>query len=1262
MRSFEMAKAFRFTSQLLVVVSILAFAAIAAMAQATTGSLRGTVMDASGALVAGATVTVKNEATASEIKTTSSGDGTYEVSGLLPGTYAVTVEAANFKRSVGTGVSVKVGIVNPYDARLEAGNVSETVTVTAGTEEIVQRDQSQISTTIESRRVTDLPSNGAGGGIDTLALLAPGVVSNRSGGTNTNGTGLSVNGNRGRSNNFQIDGADNNDLSVAGPALFVDFQDSIQEFQVITNNFSAQYGRNQGAIVNIVTKGGTNDFHGTGFWFHQDNKNLNSLDNIEKASGQTKPNASLYNVFGGTFGGPVWAPNLKGDGPRIWRGTNRAFFFVAYQGIRNPALSTGRSSNLAILGSELARLQATFPTNNLIQNYARFSPFAITLGGPALINSSIAQTQTSRSFNLGGLLGGCPRSITVGSAVPTSTATATLGQSCGTYTAYINPATGAPFLAGGPFDVINLGTAAAPNLFQLAQYERTVPTGYTETYYSYRFDVKASDKDNVTFRFLNQKSAAQNSIGTISSGFNGDIPAGSRNIGGNWTRQLNNTMVNEFRASYQKINVEFGGGCTTGTPGCIPGPAEIGESLANVTFGALGLTKTNTFTGFGAATNLPQGRIGKVYQLADNLTVVKGRHSLTLGAEWKKLTNLSPFLPNYNGQFTFNSTTRIINNAPNVVAITLGDPLLTFKERDQYYYVQDDFKIRPNLTLNLGLRYEYTGQPLNQLHDQSVARESNAATAFFNPAIPIEQRTVPKIPADKNNFAPRIGFAWSPHFWKGLLGEDATVIRGGFSIAYDAAYYNILSNVQNAAPFSAALSIPVGSLPSSGSPAPLPADARGDAIRAAALAAGILPRGLLNPRFLTQTNVAPDFHSPYSEQFSLGVQHQFGRNHVAEVRYVGTHGVGLFQNINGNFFIKPLVAGILNWFGSGVNLPSFANLLPTGTTFQTCTDVIGTPDNEGACNQRQFPFASITTRANTSQSIYHSMQSRYNGRFFNNALSLGAAYTWSKTIDDSSEIFAQTDILSPNAQNPFCINRCERSLSALDRPHVFSMNFIYDVPLFKEQRGPVGHLLGGWQFNGTYILTSGATWTPGQTFNGAFGLGNTYLTAGDRPFVTNASVDPRQVGISQLDAAILFGAPLTNIDGFYSMNQANITGDFVAVNPADVHFVFNGPGAARIFGTPFGTSARNSLRGPIFNQLNMSVFKNIKVIERLTVQLRAEAFNVLNHPNPGFGVERGDYLPNKDVGNAGAEGVGFAENGDIELARRVVQVGLRIIF
>jgi len=1271
MRSSKTGRALAIRSmQMLILASILLLTAVAAMAQATTGTLKGTVADANGAVVAGATVTIKNDATGAVSTSTSSADGTFEASNLTPGTYTVTVEASGFKRSANTGVNVKVGIINPADIKLEPGNVSETVTITANTEEIVQRDQSQISATIETRKVSDLPSNGAGGGIDTLALLIPGVVANRSGGTNTNGSGLSVNGNRGRTNNFQIDGSDNNDLSVAGPALFVDSQDSVQEYQVITNNFSAQYGRNQGAIVNIVTKGGTNDFHGSLYEFHQDAYHLNSLDNQERASGLTRPDRNLYNVFGGTVGGPVYLPVFGEGGKSIWKGTNKLFFFVDYQGIRNPASSTGSTTSLAVLASEFPRLGATFPGNAVINSYINNSPFAITLGGAATPNSFVGGSSTPRAFNLGAstttatgaLATGCPRSITAGTAAPAG---------CGVYTTYINPATGAPFFAGGPFDVVNIGTASAPNLFQASQYQRTVSTAFDENYYRFRFDVRPTDKDSVTFRYLHQQSAAANSIGTITTGWNGSIPAGSRNMGGSWTRTINNRFVNEAKIFYQKIAVEFGGGCTNGVPGCIPGPAEITTAFTNIAFASgLGLTKTTSAFGtIGPATNLPQGRIGKVYQFADNLTMTRGNHSFVFGAEYKHLNTIVPFLPNFNGAFTFGTTSeglRIINNGPSAESITLGDPTLPFKENDQYYFVQDDFKMRPNFTLNLGVRYEFTGQPINTLHDASVARESSATTALFNPSLPLSTRTVPFIPSDKNNFAPRIGFAWSPKFESGflhkLVGNDATVIRGGFSIAYDLAYYNILLNVQNGAPFSAALTIPLANLPVTGSPAPLPANPSGDVVRAFASASGVLPKGVLNPIYLAQTKVASDFRAPYSEQYSLGIQRQVGRNHILEARYVGTHGVGLFQNINSNFFVGPLVNGMPNWFGTGINMPSFASLLPAGTIAQVCVDNPATLDNESACNNRQIRQAGITTRANSSQSIYHSMQTRYNGRFFRNSVNLGASYTWSKTIDDSSEIFAESDVLSASAQNPFCINRCERSLSALDRPHVFSTNFIWDLPWMKEQKGFVGHLMGGWQINGTYILTSGATYTPGESFNGNLGLGNAYLTAGDRPFVTNPGADPRLVGISQPDAAVLFGAPLTNINGFYSMNQINNPGVFVAVTPADVHFVFNGPGAARIFGTPFGNSTRNSLRGPIFNQMNLSLFKNIKIGERLTFQLRMEAFNALNHPNPGFGTGSGGYLPSINIGNAGAPGVGFANFQDIEYARRTIQFGARLVF
>lgn len=1189
------------------------------MAQATTGVMRGVVADSNGGAVAGATVTAKNDATSVVVTTTTGGEGNYEFSGLLPGNYTVTVEAAGFKRSVSNSVTVRLGIVNPHDVKLEAGNITETVTVTGGTEEILQKDQSQISTTIETRKVEDLPSNAAGGGLDTLVLLAPGVIPNNSGGTNTNGTGLSVNGNRGRSNNFQIDGADNNDLSVAGPALFVDNQDAIQELQIITNNFSAEYGRNQGAIVNYVTKAGGNQFHGSLFEFHRDNKNFNSLDNIEKRGGQTAPNQSLFNVFGGVIGGPIWLPRF-GEGGKSWlNGKDRFFFFVSYQGIRNPATATIHSGSWAFLPSEFANLRAAFPGNNVINAITTESVFAIQPGA--------------------------------------------------------HPRTDVP----NPLSTVTLGGQT----FQVAQPEYNIAVPFSETDYSFRFDIKASHKDNVTFRYQYQIEDFVNNLAQT-NGFTGDIPASSRNLGGIWTRNISNSMVNEARIFYQRIGVEFGGGCDTSNPACIPGPLDIGNAITNITLPSLPSPAggNRSLLSIGPATNLPQGRIGKVYQFADNLRWLRGKHAFVFGAEFKHLSEVSPFLPNFNGAFGFSSATRVINNAPSSIGLTLGEPTLAFTENDQYYFVQDDFKMRPNLTLNLGVRYEYTGQPINILNDLSTVRENNAATRFYDPTLPLSVRTTPRVPADKNNFAPRVGFAWSPHFWKHFLGEDATVIRGGFSIAYEPAFYNILANVQGGAPFSAALAVPQQNLPSSGSPFPLPGSLTGVGIRNAASASGVLPLGQLNPLFLAQTVVASDFRAPYSEQWSLGVQHQFGKNAVAEVRYVGTHGVGLFQNRNGNPFVRSLVNGLLpedvctavdpagNCTATQtVTFRSFANLIPAGITPLICVNDPATPAvNEGLCNGRIRRQSTITIRENSAQSLYHALQSRFNGRFFKNSLSVGGAYTWSKTMDNSGEIFA-FDIASSFAQNPFCITKCERSLSNLDRRHALSLNFVYDVPFHKEQRGFLGHLLGGWQVNGIYVFTSGTPFTPGQFFNGSvFGAAAAYITAGDRPFVGNASLDPRLVGINQVDAYNAGYIPIvTNPSGFLSLTQLNSTGNVVDVTPSQVHFIFNGPGAAQVFGTPFGNAARNSLRGPRLNQLNASLFKNIKVGEHWTVQIRGEAYNVLNHPNPGYGVNSNaqggfGYLPDFFVEDAGNAGAGFADNGDIELARRVIQVGIRIIF
>jgi outer membrane receptor protein involved in Fe transport len=1157
------------------------------LAQATTGTIRGVVSDQTGAVVPGAKIVAKNQATGVETaENTSTGDGVYRISNLTPGVYTVTVEAANFKRSVITEINVRVGEDATIDVNLQPGGVTETVTVTAGSEETIQKETSQISSSFEARKVAELPSNAAGSGIDTLALLAPGVVPGF-GNVNSNGVVLSVNGNRSRSNNFTIDGQDNNDLSIGGPSFFVGNQDQVQDFQVVTNNFSAQYGRNQGAIVNIVTKTGTNEFHGTAFFFYRDQKNFDTLTNIQRRSGDENPPPLQTKVFGGTVGGPI----IK----------DKAFFFGSFQGIRQPQNAILRG-NLGILPEEFARLKAAFPGNDLITAIADFGPFAIPLGNPQL------RTDVENAL-----------------------------------------------------DTVNIGG----QIFDAGLVQRQVSVPFSQDEFSLRGDVKLTSKDDVWARYLYQDSVSKNNL-VGANGFTGDVPARSQNLGSSWTRQISSRAVNEFRFAYSRLFVKFGGGCEG--PTCILDPTEIGNAFTFLNLGGVRGASGFALQNIGPATNLPQGRIVESFQFTDNYSLTRGRHQFIMGADIRRLDNSVPFLPNVNGAFTVGSNARAALNTPQQVVLAAGQDTINYKETDQFYFFQDDFKFRDNLTLNLGVRYEYIGQPINTLHDLTLERESNPDTAIWRQSIPLEGRIFGKLPADKNNWAPRLGFAYSPRIWKGIFGEDATVIRGGYSMAFDPPFYNIMLNVSTASP----LVFNNSTLNPAAGPAIFPVPdgvPTGDKVRAFAEAAGLIAVNTFDPRFFNQTKVSQDFYNPYVQQWSLGIQRQIDRNNVAEVRYVGNKATGLFQSVNRN----PRFDNLFNGFTlAGINFPSFRNLLPSGIAPLSCVNNPATPDNEAACNGRLLNSSLVRSRENTANSNYHGLQTRYNGRLLNQ-FTLGASYTLSKTIDNASEIFAFGE--NAFAQFPFNITGAERGLSGFDRRHAFSFNGIWDIPVYKDQQGVIGRILGGWQLNSTYVIASGRRFTPSQGFlNLAIGGGyfdaafdNAFAGETARPFIGNINAPRGTVAISQIDAAILgagfFGVPvpLNDAGGFYSLNDLN-NGIVRAIGRNDARYVVNMPGAATIFGSPFGDAPRNSEQGPTLNQVNGSVFKNTRIAERFTIQFRAEFFNLFNHPNPGYGVNVGGSLPSTFVDNAGFAGAAFNDFTDIELGNRVVQFGLRLIF
>src|ERR1041384_178112 len=1199
---------------LMLATLVLPFMTPSAMAQATTGGLRGVVTDPNSAVVPHAPITATNMATGVDYKTTATGEGLYAISRIPAGRYSISVQVQGFKKATYQDVEVAIGRDAVVDITLEPGAVSERVTVTSSSEVQIEKDTAQISARFSGREVTDLPINTGGAGLDRIALAMPGITSGIGANVNSNGTQISANGNRTRANNFTIDGVDNNDLSIGGPNYFIRNKDLIQEVQVVTNNFSAEFGRNAGAIVNYVSKQGTNAFHGAVTWYHQDNKIFNSLTNLERRSGQLQPSPNLNNIFDYGVGGPVIIPGL-------FNGREKLFFFTAGEIRRNPGLFDSRTSSYAPTPAGIALLKSSFANNAAIQYYANNSAFAI---GNAEIRADVPQT-----------------TLTIGSVV-----------------------------------------------VPMAAVRRVQPQPDNRKEFNQRVDYNMTDKHRIWGRWFYQNTPGIDFLLGV-DGFSGNQPSKSVQLGGGWTWNVSTHAVNEFRFNYSKLDVLFGGGCDGATPGCIPDPTEIDQALTNLQF-LFTAANGGTVLGVGPATNLPQGRTVEAFQYTDNYDWTLGRHQLKIGADIRRLRNFAPFLPFVNGNYQYATTTQLLNNAAGNVNVALGPAALKYTEWDKFFYLQDDWRIKSNLTLNLGIRYENTGQPINLLNDISVERENDPAKAFWKQTLPIDARTIPRIPTDKNNWAPRIGLVYTPQFKSGILGKlcgenGDTVIRGGYGISYDAAFYNLLLNISTSSPFVFSTSVSNFAVPN--------AVPTGDKVRDAAVAAGAIKFNTFDPRFFNRTVVNANFRSPYIEQWSFGLQRQLSPNYIIEARYVGNHQVGLFQTVNQNPFMGNLINGFSRSYrdpGSSTNktfaFRGFPTLFP-GVTTQTCTDTAGTPDNEGICNGRLLPTGVARDRINGAQALYHGLQTRFEGRI-RSQLTYGASYTWSHTVDNSSEVFqfngGNSNVV---AQNPLDVTKGERGDSGFDVRNVFNAYWVWDIPVYKNQHGVVGHLLGGWQLNGIVAVRNGVRFNPvslSTTRNPYEDTGFQAFTAGSlgqmRPFSGSPNAPNYLVGITDVDACLFYakcgtsgGVPvfIPSPTGFYLLNDLNrsvhdATGKlvssplFTAVKQGDVRFIVNGPGAAQVFGNPFGNIGRNTFTADRLENVDFSVFKTTRVTERVAIQYRLNMFNALKHPN--FGIPNSIRLDNAatvDSDKAAGTFFNFLENSG---GRRTIEMALRIMF
>jgi hypothetical protein len=1117
---------------------------IPSFGQVLKGSISGTAVDQNGAVVPGAQVKATNTGTAAVLTTTTDNSGLFRFNLIPAGDYKLEVSAQHFKTAVQNGVVVSAGRDSGLGTiKLAVGEASTTVEVTADAP-LIETTQAQVTNTFSGVQLSTFAGVQENQGLDNLAVFVPGVSSARDNGfSNSNGGGgFSSNGLRGRNNDQQIDGQNNNDNSVGGPGLFVTDAEFVGQYVLVTNQFGPEYGRNSGSVVNIVTKSGTNAWHGS-IYGAENNSILNSLSNFQKnpdicgtgptSSCVTKPPRENNEFTGFTIGGP-WIKN-------------KLFFFGGFDDQIVSQSNIFSSSNYTPTPAGLAALAACFPTgvqNQAVLAISKFGPFGVTTGNPQVV-------------------------------VPDA-------------------------------GIKNLVTACPAATF--AGVSRTVSQPIHNFDWILKEDLQLGN-DTITGRYIFNRGNSFNNSDNGAAGYFFNLPALSQAALISWTHNLSAHMVNEARVSFGRANIEFGGGASE------PTAQQLDQAITNVAFSVGGLL------GFGPATNLPQQRIVNTWQAQDNWNWVLGKHQIKAGVNWTYQRSPNIFLPTINGAYRFGSWNSFFANTPNRVRVAEGPSSLDFREYDTFLYGGDDWKISQNMTIQLGLTWSYYGQPANIFNSITTARESNAATAFWNPALPLSVRTLPTVPAPKNSVGPSVGFVYSPQWGGFLTGHGKTTFRGGYRLLYDPPFYNIYLNV--------ATSAPEVFLNSVASPAthPLPANPTGPNVRAA-LAASLTP-GVFDPRTFAQTNITPNFGPDKVHTWTFGFERELSKNSAFEARYVGNHATDLFQTVNANPLIGPLQA-------------DFPNLVPAGLTPCATSQLVG-PGAAVAVGRVNCAEGILRQRTNTGFSNYHALQTEFRANNLFKQLSVRGAYTFSKNLDNVSEIFStfgggNTTFTS---QNPANINAPgEYSHSGLDYPHQGSIIVTEQLPFFKEQHGLMGHILGGWGANVNYVIASGQNYTPAQLF-AASALNPDYYDAGFfgnfnsgveaiRPFLGNLNAPATAVGIMAGDACNLFNASATGgaCNPAISPTQllsatamgpncisALVDCAVVPVTNQQVRFIINSNTSQGVFGTPFGNSPRNPVRDQITNIANFSIIKNVKLGEKANFEFHTTFLNVFNHPN-----------------------------------------------
>ncbi len=1218
-------------------------------AQGTGGRILGRVSDPTGATLAGVKITLTNDATNVSSETVTNANGDYGFPQVPVGSYRMEFDLTGFKKNVQRAVSVSLNQVVTVNSVLQIGAAKETVEVTSEAP-LVDTTSTQLGAVMDSRQVSNLPLNSR----DTYQLLQlqPGVMSTV-GSSNTLIYGsdspgaVSVNGGRGRANNFSVNGGDANDLFVNLPTVQPS-PDTIQEFRVLTNTFDAEYGRNSGSIVNVVTKSGTNDWHGSAYEFFR-NKVLNA-DNYCLTAADGLPCAKPQfnqNQFGGTFGGPI-----KKD---------RTFFFASYegrrirQGIFSPAVTVPTSQ------------ETPSPTNlvngQIVANFTDVNPSVPTPFYGTLSNSALLLSR-------GATPGACQ---TANYAVNGPTATIQDGANYSD----VFPTGQIPLACLDPTAVDLLQfVPQAPNGGNLIT---TVPTEpISGNQFTVKVDHKINDKQNLSvYYYYNDDNTTQpfanfELTGADVPGFGSIIDERFQqwNITHTWT--ISNTMVNEFRFNYNREgqetfqhpeNTELVQNSCPPAPAWLTGvtgsvPCFYGDVPGN-TYGIHpflgpnreGLPSISVSGGFSLGNDsegeLPQA--GNSFQWADSLTKIWGNHTSKFGVDIRRQQFNQFLYYNVNGTFDYygggpNDPVACYSydpvaqqcNSQNLYAnYLLGLPdqfgqgsgqVENVRNTGVYLYAQDSWKLKPNLTLNYGLRWELNTPLADKAQHVQTFRPGQSSTIFPcggpNTDCTSQDAIGLVVPGDAGiqpgmtqtyykAFAPRIGLAWSP----GDSGK--TSIRAGFGLFYNPVEQLVLEQFGAEPPFG-------------GSTFVYETQFNQPFLGQDGATTYLNPfNGVLNPQrgnaqdwatfepILLFGDFQPHMRSQYSAQYNFTIQRELTRDMKLEIGYVGTQGHRLLATHDINYSNPQTCVDLDNIAGQNPNYVLAGNggspttcgqftedapfYIPPGTqlpnslhlpyaqnnTVLPAGYVVGgngitlvglrpysspqcDPMTGNGCPISQVPvYSSIFAQDTIAGSSYNSLQVSVEKQF-SRGLQFTAAYTFSKSIDQASSFEGILNPL-PGADN--------NALSLFDAKHRFVISYVWQLPIPKYS-GIAGKLLDGWSVSGI------------TTYQTGFPIRIT--SASDNELMN--SFDFELPGEPNQVAPFTWQRPQGN-NNYYFNNQNNQSGIFTEAN---------------IFGY-VGNAPRTICCGPGISETDFAAVKLIPINERIHMEFRGELFNVFNH-------------------------------------------------